>query len=145
MRKSPVLVRASAACFLASALAIVAIAQPTDPAPDWSGYADVEEISAITADEDGSARETTIWLAVVDGRGYIRTGNTTWGDNVDRDQAIAVRVEGTEIPVQVRFIEDEALRERIAATFREKYGWSDAMIGIIRGSHPKIMQLDPPS
>ena len=145
MREFPVSVGASAACFLAAALATVAIAQPTGAAPDWSRYADVEEISAITADEDGSVRETTIWLAVVDGRGYIRTGNTTWGANVVRDQAITVRVEGKELPVQVQFVEDEALRQRVVATFREKYGWSDAMIGIIRGSHPKIMQLDPPS
>lgn len=145
MRGFPVSVGASAACCLAVALAAVAIAQPAGSAPGWSRYADVEEISAITADEDGSVRETTIWLAVLDGRGYIRTGNTTWGDNVVRDQAISIRVEGTEIPVQVRFVEDEALRERIVATFREKYGWSDAMIGIFRGSHPKIMQLDPRS
>ena len=28
-------------------------------------------------------------------------------------------------------------------TFREKYGWSDAMVNVMRGKHPRIMRLDP--
>jgi hypothetical protein len=142
MRRHPVSIGAGAACFLAAVLVGTAMAQAAGSAPDWSRYADVEEIVSLTEDEDGAVRETTIWLVVVDGQGYIRTGNTNWGDNVVRNQSIAIRVEGEEIPVQVRFIEDEALRERIVAAFREKYGWSDGLINFIRGSHPKIMRLD---
>jgi hypothetical protein len=135
-----------AACFLAvAAIAGAAVAQPAGSAVDWSQHADVEEVIVLTADEDGSARETTIWLVVVDGKGFIRTGNTTWGDNVVRNPEVAIRVAGSEIPVRVRFIEDEPLRERVAKAFRDKYGWFDAAIGVFRGSHPKIMQLDPRS
>jgi len=112
------------------------------PPVDWSQYADTETIKVVTVDEDGEERETTIWIAVVDGKAYIRTGGTMWGDNVERNRAIVLRIEGTEIPVQVTFIEDHDLREEVAATFREKYGFSDSLIGFIRGSHPRIMQVE---
>ena len=35
----------------------------------------------------------------------------------------------------------EAVRSRVVAAFREKYGFSDAMISVIRGSNPRIMAL----
>jgi len=128
----------------ALAFAFVAGAQEAGdaaPAVDWSRFTDVETIFVVTADEDGAPRETKIWIAVVDGHAYIRTGGTTWGENVKRDTAITLRIEGTDYPVDVTFIEDDALREQVETTFREKYGWSDAMIGVIRGSRPLIMQV----
>jgi hypothetical protein len=112
------------------------------PSVDWSQYADTETIVVVTADEDGAERETTIWIAVVDGKAFIRTGGTTWGDNVERNPAIVLRLGETEIPVQVEFIEDEDLRGKVVATFREKYGFSDSVIALIRGSHPRIMQVE---
>jgi hypothetical protein len=126
------------------AFACVASAQEAGdaaPAVDWSRFTDVDTIFVVTADEDGASRETKIWIAVVDGQAYIRTGGTTWGDNVKRDPAITLRIEGADYPVDVTFIEDDALRERVETTFREKYGWSDAVIGLIRGSRPLIMQV----
>jgi hypothetical protein len=134
-----------------AALALVAAAAWFAPlsgaraagAVDWDAVSDVEEVKVLSTDEDGDTRETTVWLAVVDGQGYIRTGGTTWGDNVVRDPEIALRIEGREIPLRAVFIEDEALRARVEETFREKYGWSDGLISWIRGTHPKIMRLDP--
>ena len=113
-------------------------------APDWTAAADVEEVQVLTTDVDGEPRETIIWLAVVDGRGYIRTSrSTTWGGNVERDPELVLRVEGREHPLRAVFVEEEATRARVIGTFREKYGFSDAFIGIIRGSHPRIMRLEP--
>ena len=113
-------------------------------APDWAGVAQVEEIEAITADADGSPRETTVWLAVVDGQGYIRTsGSSSWGDNVQRDPDLVVRIDGAEYRVHAVFIEDDALRGRVIETFRAKYGMSDSLVDVFRGSRPRIMRLDP--
>jgi hypothetical protein len=109
--------------------------------PDWDALADVETIEVITHDEDGEPRETKIWLAVLDGQGFIRTGGSSWGKNVKRDPDVVLRIEGTEYPLRVEFIEDEGLRERVSAEFREKYGWSDALISQIRGSNPDIMHM----
>jgi len=110
-------------------------------AVDWTQYTDVDTVVVVWTDEGGDPHETTIWLVVVDGQPYIRTGSTTWGDNVERDPEIEIRIEGTTYPVQANFIEDDALRQRVTDAFGEKYGWSDSVIGIIRGSRPRIMHL----
>jgi hypothetical protein len=113
-------------------------------APDWEAVAGVREIEVLTRDEDGSARETTAWLAVVDGQGYLRTGaGTTWGDNVERSPDVALRIEGREYPLRAAFVSDAALRERVVAAFREKYGWIDGLLDVFRGGHPRIMRLEP--
>ena len=111
---------------------------------DWNSVADVEEVLVVTTNEDGTPRETTIWLAVVDDQGYIRTGGwTKWGDNVVRNPDIALRIGDTEHPLRASFVEDVALRERIVAAFREKYGRVDGFLNVFRGSKPLIMRLDP--
>ena len=111
---------------------------------DWNSVADVGQVRALTTNQDGTPRETTIWLAVLDGRGYIRTSrSTTWGDNVERNPDIALRIGDAEHLLRASFVEDEALRERIVATFREKYGRFDGFLDVFRGSKPRIMRLDP--
>lgn len=113
-------------------------------APDWKAVAGVKEVKVLTTNEDGSARETTVWLLVLDGQGYLRTSpSTTWGDNVERQPDIALRIEGSEYPLHAVFVDDEALRERVVAGFRAKYGWVDGALNIFRGSKPRIMRLDP--
>jgi hypothetical protein len=111
--------------------------------PDWDAVRDVGTIEVVTHDEDGDVRETTVWFAVVDGQGFIRTGGSTWGENISRDPHLVLRIEGVEYPLRADFIEDEALRARIIAAFREKYGWSDGFVDFVRGSHPKIMHMLP--
>jgi hypothetical protein len=106
---------------------------------DWTERADVERLEVLTTDEDGEARETTIWLLVLDGNAYIRTSNTRWGRNALRDPEIALRIGDEEIPVRVELVSDEATRERIQQGFREKYGFMDRLTGLYRSSDPKIM------
>lgn len=122
---------------LACWLPLAAGAEPAD-------YADLDTVVVVTQDEDGDARETTIWITVVDDTAYIRTGGSTWGDNVVRDPSLTLRTESGEQAYTAEFVEDDPLRERITASFREKYGFSDSMISWIRGSRPKIMRLVAP-
>jgi hypothetical protein len=121
--------------------AVCALAAPALAAPDWERIGAEETVHVLTTDEDGEARETKIWVLQLDGQGYIRTGSTRWGDDVVRNPEIALRVGETDYPVRAEFIEDDAERERITAAFREKYGWTDAMLSWMRGSRPRIMQL----
>ena len=109
---------------------------------DWEQYAEAGVVKVLSSNEDGSTRTTKVWLAVVDGQGYIRTGGTRWGENVTRDPDIALRIGEQELELRVHFVEDPALRERVIAAFREAHGWRDALISPFRGSHPKIMRLD---
>jgi hypothetical protein len=108
---------------------------------DWSRYEEEQTIAAITTDDDGSARETTIWIVVVDGDAFIRTGNTRWGANVERQPDIALRIADEEIPVRVHFVTDDTLRGRVIEAFRAKYGLTDRLISPFRGGRPKIMHL----
>ena len=112
-------------------------------APDWDAIADEGTVVISTANENGATRQTTIWLVVVDGEAYVRTSRSTrWGGNLERDPDAVLRVGDIDYRVRASFVEDEALRARIVESFREKYGWSDAMVNVMRGSHPRIMRLD---
>jgi hypothetical protein len=110
--------------------------------PNWERIADVGEIEVITHDEDGDEREATIWFAVLDGQGFIRTGDSTWGENIKRHPAdVVLRIEGVEYPLQAEFIENDSLRERVEAAFRAKYGWFDGFVNFVRGKRPNIMHM----
>ena len=125
-------------------LALLMAALPAAAAaPDWNALKDVETVEIVTTDEDGSSRDTTIWLAVVDGQGYIRTGNSTWKGNIERNPDVTLRVEETEYPVRAEFVSDADLKTRVEQTLRDKYGFSDSFIGIFRIGEPNIMRLVP--
>lgn len=109
--------------------------------PEWNAVADTQTVEVLTEDEDGSLRVTTVWLLVQDGEGYLRTGGTRWGDNIVRSGKLTLRIGESEYPLGVEFEEDDDRRVRITQGFREKYGWSDGLIGWIRGNHPKHMRL----
>ena len=129
-----------AAC--AAVLVIAPFAAGAD-GPDWKAVVAVEEVDVLTTDEDGNSRETVIWFTLLDGRAYIRTSrSTTWGDNVERNPDIVLRIEEAEYPFHAAFISDEAERKMIVASFREKYGWFDGFLNFVRGSSPRIMRLD---
>ena len=134
---------AGPAADLAAGLAPASFAAPAAlaEAPDWNAVADVEQIEVLTQNEDGSRRETTIWLIVVDGEAHIRTGNTRWGGNVVRNPELFLRIQGTEYPLRAEFVEDDAERELIVAAFREKYGWFDGFMNVFRGARPRIMRM----
>ena len=121
------------------ALSGLAVAEP----PGWGDTSKVETIVAITQDEDGELKETKIWLAELDARAFIRTSKSSnWGDNIARNPQIALRVAGEEHPVRITFVKNKELRKRIEDAFRAKYGFNDALVGLIRGRNPRIMEVD---
>lgn len=115
-------------------------------AQDWKALADTDTIQVITKDEFGASRETTVWLAVYEGHGYIRTGGTRWGKEIQRDPDVTVRIAGNEFPLRaVPIGAGDATFTAVTDVFRQKYGFSDAAIGVFRsmGGTPTIMRLDP--
>jgi hypothetical protein len=130
------------ACLIAAPLVLLAVAPAQSAEPDWNAAAEVDTIYVLTTDDDGETRETKIWIAVLDGTPYIRTSrNTSWGDNVERDSDIGIRVEDTDYPVRATFITEDEDRARIVAGFEEKYG-SNPILNWIRGDDPRIMRLE---
>jgi hypothetical protein len=138
IRQSDLLLFVASFGFLVAALA----AAQSPAAQDWTALAEIGQVDVLTTDADGDARETVIWFAVHAGVPYIRTsGGSKWGDNIERDPNMVLRVEGQEYALRATQVSDAALLEAVHATFREKYGWFDAVAGVVRGSSPRIMQL----
>ena len=123
---------------VASLLAPVATA--SEP-PDWSAVASVDTVSVATSNPDGTLRYTTVWLVVVGGRGYLRTCNTTWGGNVDRNPNVTLVIDKQEYALRAETVEADDERAQVMAAFNQKYGWSDTVIGWFRGARPKILRL----
>ncbi len=127
-------------------LLTLAVSLPVE-AMEWERVADEQRITVVTTDEDGSRRETTIWLAVLGDEGYIRTSRTRWGANMERDPDVVLRIAGTEYPLRAKRITDDELFEQVQKRFREKYGFSDRFSGLLRSlmGGARIYRMSPRS
>jgi hypothetical protein len=114
-----------------------------EEAIEWHRYSEEGTVEVITSNEDGSLRETKVWLVVVDGQGYIRTGRTRWGGNVERNPEIVLRIGETELPLRAEFVTDRTERDAVKAALRAKHGFSDWILSPLRGRNPRIMRLVP--
>ncbi len=108
---------------------------------DWKAAAAPGVVKIISQNEDGSMRDTKIWIVLVDGRVYIRTGGTRWYRNIERTPNALLRTGELEHPLRVELVTDGALLQRVNDTFREKYGFSDRLAGIMRFGGTHIMRL----
>ena len=109
---------------------------------DVSVYATASTIEVVTSDVDGETRETTIWIVVLEGVPYITTSGTTWGENVERDLRVIVRLADSTRPFDVLFVTGESERTKIHDAFREKYGFQDKLVSFfIDPAQSRIMKL----
>ena len=101
--------------------------------PIWTDVKEEEEITITVNQEDGATLDLIIWLVVVDGRGYIRTRDTSWGAEMERDPNVSLRIAGRDYPVRVSAVSEGTLYDRVNAAYTEKYGMmSDALLAMWR-------------
>ncbi len=100
------------------------VAAGDDPS-DLQGAAERWSVHIVTRDPDGEDRVTRIWLAALDGVGVIRTGDSRWWRNLEKDRSCRIRVSGTDTPVRVEFVAEREEKARIDEVFLEKYGWQE--------------------
>jgi hypothetical protein len=132
------------ACAALVALSCASKAPPTaDATIDWQSVADVAVPEIVTRDPDGGERVTKLWIAVVDGVGVIRTGDSRWFRNIERDPNVVLRIGGYAHPLRAEIVDEEALEKRANAAFREKYGWQDWLIHPIGEPDSNLMRLVP--
>jgi hypothetical protein len=112
-------------------------------AQDWSALAAVDVPEIVTQDEDGAERVTKLWLVVVDGQGFVRTGETRWAKNIERSADVELRAMGEAYPLRAVAVADVPLRERVNAAFRAKYGWQDRLVHPFGARDAKIFRLEP--
>jgi len=103
-------------------------------AVDWSTASENDVIELLTTDADGKPRETKVWIAELDGRGYVRTNDSRWYRNFVRDPNGRIRYGGAEHPIRAEVVKDAALRERVDAVFAKKYPLSMWIAGLF-GRH----------
>ena len=113
-------------------------------APDWGALADVDVPELVTRDADGAERVTKLWIVVVDGQGFVRTGATRWAGNIARDPEVELRALGEAYPLRAVAVADVPLRERVNAAYRVKYGFEDRLLGLLGDrDDAKIFRLEP--
>jgi hypothetical protein len=138
----PHVARLAATALLICAGFVAATAAPAR-AVDWERHAGRDTVTVVTTNPDGSLRDTTVWIAVLDGEAYLRTGGTRWGDNAEREPAVALRVDEEEIRLRAEPVADPDLRARVEAAFRAKYGFQDRLSSLFRFGETRIFRLLP--
>lgn len=119
----------------------LALSSVAHAAPDWSQLADAQTVEVISTDEGGGSRLTTVWIVVLDHQAYVRTSGTTWGDNVEREGTLRLRVPAGEYALRAEKVLNAAEVERVVAAFREKYGTSDMLMGPFRFGERRVFRL----
>ena len=59
----------------------------------------------------------------MDGEGTLRTGDSRWWKNLERDPNCRIRTQGTDYSLRVDFVSGHEEKARIDDAFVEKYGW----------------------
>ena len=109
--------------------------------PDWSKWADLRTVEVISVDEGGRLRTTTVWIVVLDGQPYLRTGGTIWGGNVEREGKLRLKGAPGEYELRIERVTGPSLQEKVMAAFRAKYGIWDRLSGLIRFGGRRIFRL----
>jgi hypothetical protein len=132
------------ACAALIAVSCASTAPPMAETPlDWQSVADEGVPEIVTRDADGAERVTKLWIAVVDGVGLIRTSDSRWFRNIERDPNVVLRIGGYAHPLRAEIVTDESFEKRANAAFREKYGWLDWLIHPIGEPDSNLMRLLP--
>lgn len=110
--------------------------------PNWSVVGGEDVPNIVTFDEDGTRRITQLWIAVVDDVGYLRSSDTYWYANLQRDPTLVLRIGGTAHKCAVSFVDDQAHVERVHEAFRAKYPTRSKMFRSIGIRTNNIIRLD---
>ncbi|MCP5058723.1 MAG: DUF2255 family protein [bacterium] len=129
-------------------LMLVAVALGGAPAHAddlWSAFDATDTIEISTLDEDGDARDTPVWIVVVDAVGYIRTNDSTWLANIRRGSEVKIRAGDIELDVLAEEEEDVDVYDRVEEAFKTKYGWMQRLMSRFRTTRPTVLRLTPRS
>ena len=127
-----------------AALAIGALAGAASAQSiDWSAAQNESVIEVLTSDEDGSLRETPVWIVVLDGAGFVRTNDSKWLANIRRGSAVRLRIAGAESSVAASERSEAELAARVERAFKDKYGLTQKLMSLFRMREPTVLELTP--
>ena len=129
---------------------------PAEEQLDWSTIADWQMILITTSDSEGEPRTTRLWIVVLGESGYIRSADTRWSRDIERNPNFLLIAGDMSYPVsatRVPFGTDE--HSRVMDAYTEKYGLLGravlrfySLIGRYSGpSDARVLRLhaEPPS
>ena len=117
MRYAPIL---TAVALLASCGRTIS---PAQEQLDWATVADRQMILVSTTDPDGETRTTRLWIVVIGESGYLRSADTQWAQDVERNPNFLLIAGDVSYPVsatRVPFGTDE--HSTVMDAYSEKYG-----------------------
>ena len=133
--------RASVIALLLASLPLGTLAEIPAPADD---LANARTIHVLTTDADGDERKTKIWVAVVNGEAYVRTGDTRWFENLARDSALTVVLDKKLYPAVAVRVHEATRIDEVDAAFRAKHPVQDRLVSLFGGGD-NILRLDAPA
>ena len=111
-------------------------------APDWTVLAQEEIPSLVTFDPDQSRRITQVWIANVGQDAYLRTSDTNWFQNLQRNPTLELRIGGVMFPCATEVISDPDTVDEVHEAFRTKYPRRSAMFRALGVATNTIIELD---
>lgn len=105
-----------------------------------------EVVVLTTTDETGAAQTTRLWVTDHDGSAWLRAGaeQQGWFQRLLKNPQI--RVERAGVAAEYRASPEVAARDAINGLMAEKYGWADALIGMMFGRDDSVpIRLIPTS
>jgi hypothetical protein len=105
-----------------------------------------EIVVLLTREADGSTVETRLWVVEDGGHTWLRSGQpgSGWLQRIEADPRVEVTRDGATAHYTAVPVRDPEARDRIHALIRERYGWADGFVSMIRdGSLSVAVRLDP--
>ena len=106
----------------------------------------IETVIVRTHGADGTAYDSKVWVAEVDGTPWVRVGRAgrAWGERLRADPHVELVRQGVTTPRLAVIDANDGARERVDGAFAAKYGIVDWWYGVIVRKDPIRVRLDPP-
>lgn len=94
----------------------------------------VEVVNLVTKDADGAEHSTHLWVVDDAGFPWLRAGvpSSGWLVRIQANPDVEVERGGVTYRMRAVPVPEPAVRDRIHALMRERYGWADRIVSLIR-------------
>jgi len=105
-----------------------------------------EVVDVETVDAGGAHHHTHLWVVDDGGFAWLRAGvpSSGWLVRIEANPDVHVTRAGVDQPMKAVPVREPAVRDRIHALMREKYGWADRLVSSLRDPNGSVaVRLDP--
>ena len=106
-----------------------------------------EIVTLTTIESDGSELATRLWIVDDGGFSWLRSGmpDTRWLRQIESIPDVVVERGDKAVRLRAVPVRDAKVRDRIHSLMRDKYGWADRWVSLIRdGTQSVAVRLESP-